>query len=430
MTMQQGGAAAVDPNTIAPDTGQPLTKVTTARFMIGFIVFGIMWMMSGTIGSSVLFPQRFEELWPGQGESILTAMNSIGIIFALLSSIICGSLSDRTRSRFGKRTPWVIGGGFVCGLAFWSTSSATTIPMIVASWSLLQIGLNAMLTPVTAMMSERIPACNRGLVSAFYGGGNTVGSSVGIMIGSHFLTDPVPGFMLGVIAWCLTGIMAIVIWPTERSSKDDEPREPLSLKTLFSVFQPPTKNCFDYYMAFAGRLFFYLGMWGVYSFQLYILQKYIGLSVKESGAVMTNMSLVIMVISLIASLTSGYISDKFARRKPIVAAATLLVAIGIAAPWLMKSVTGMYIFAGCYALGNGIYGAVDQALNIDVLPDKKNAGKDLGFLNIATNVGQICSPIIGSTIVGVTGSYFLVFPAALVFLVAGSVVIMFIKKVR
>ena len=430
MSAKKDGTLAVDPNTVAPDVGRPLSKLETGRFMIGFIVFGIMWMMSGTIGSSVLFPQRFEELWPGQGESILTTMNSVGIVFALLASIICGALSDRTRSRFGKRTPWVLVGGFICGAAFWSTSAATSIPVIVASWSVLQIGLNMMLTPVTAMMSERIPACNRALISAFYGGGATVGSSVGIMIGSHFLTNPIPGFLTGLVAWCLTGIIAIVIWPTEKSSKDEAPREKLSASTLFAVFQPPTKNCFDYYMAFAGRLFFYLGMWGVYSFQLYILQKYIGLSVEDSGAVMTSMSLVIMVISLATSIVSGYISDKFARRKPLVAAATLLVAAGIAAPWLMKSVAGMYIFAACYAFGNGIYGAVDQALNIDVLPDKENAGKDLGFLNIATNVGQICSPIIGSTIVGVTGSYFLVFPAALVCLVVGAVVILLIKNVK
>lgn len=46
-------AAAIDENAIAPDTGKPMTKTETWRFMIGFIIFGIMWMMSGTIGSNV-----------------------------------------------------------------------------------------------------------------------------------------------------------------------------------------------------------------------------------------------------------------------------------------------------------------------------------------------------------------------------------------
>lgn len=80
-------AAAIDENAIAPDTGKPMTKTETWRFMIGFIIFGIMWMMSGTIGSNVLFPERFNGLNIGQPEAILAAMNSVGSIFALFSQI-------------------------------------------------------------------------------------------------------------------------------------------------------------------------------------------------------------------------------------------------------------------------------------------------------------------------------------------------------
>ena len=39
-------------------------------------------MMSGTIGSTVPLPARFNTLGIGQGETILGTMNSIGIIFA------------------------------------------------------------------------------------------------------------------------------------------------------------------------------------------------------------------------------------------------------------------------------------------------------------------------------------------------------------
>lgn len=81
-------STAIDPNAIAPDTGRPMTKTETWRFMIGFIIFGIMWMMSGTIGSNVLFPERFNGLNIGQPEAILAAMNSVGSIFALFSNLV------------------------------------------------------------------------------------------------------------------------------------------------------------------------------------------------------------------------------------------------------------------------------------------------------------------------------------------------------
>lgn len=423
-------AAAVQPGAAGPAEAPAMPKSEYLRYIVGFFVFGAMWIMSGCVGSNVLFPQRFEEVWPGQGEVVLTTMNSVGIVFALISSVLCGGLSDRTRSRFGKRTPWIAVGGLICGVAFWLTASAGTVAGVAASWSLLQVGLNMMLTPATAIMSERIPFANRGTASAFYGAGCTVGTSVGVIIGSHFLTNPLPGYLFGAISYTLTGILMVFILPREESSLNSEVSEPLSLKVLFSVFQPPTKNCHDYYMAFAGRLFFYLGYWGIVNFQLYILQKYIGLSVEESGTVMSTMSLITMVLSLIVSIASGYISDKIGRRKPIVAVATLLVAVGIALPWLMRTAMSMYLYCVLYSIGYGIYASVDQALVIDVLPSKETAGKDLGFFNIATNVGQICSPILGSTIVTMTGSYFLVFPVAIVFLIAGAGVIMFIRKVN
>ena len=49
-------------------------------------------------------------------------MNSIGIIFALISNVIFGSLSDASHSRFGKRTPWIIIGGPIAGIGFYLTS--------------------------------------------------------------------------------------------------------------------------------------------------------------------------------------------------------------------------------------------------------------------------------------------------------------------
>ena len=37
-------------------------------------------------------------------------------------------------------------------------------------------------------------------------------------------------------------------------------------------------------------------------------------------------------------------------------------------PWIMPSVTGMYLYAGIAGFGYGVYSAIDQALNVDVLP--------------------------------------------------------------
>ena len=95
-----------------------------------------------------------------------------------------------------------------------------------------------------------------------------------------------------------------------------------------------------------------------------------------------------MVMSLVGSFISGPVSDLIGRRKVPVVVASVLFAIGIAMPWLIPSTLGMYLFAGIAGLGYAVYSAVDQALLVDVLPNKEEAGKDLGILNMGTTLGH------------------------------------------
>lgn len=108
----------------------------------------------------------------------------------------------------------------------------------------------------------------------------------------------------------------------------------------------------------------------ILNYQLYILESYIGQGKTAAAATISIMSIVTMVVGLVGSLSSGAISDAIGRRKlPVIVSSTLL-AIGYLLPWVMKSSFSMILFAGFAGLGYAVYGAVDQALNIDVLPDR------------------------------------------------------------
>lgn len=98
-------------------------------------------------------------------------------------------------------------------------------------------------------------------------------------------------------------------------------------------------------------------------------------------------------------------------------------------PWIMPSVTGMYLYAGIAGFGYGVYSAIDQALNVDVLPNKEEAGKDLGILNMATTLGQMCGPIVMSALV-VNLGYNFAFPTSIALAIIGCFFIMAIKKVK
>ncbi|GAA6124117.1 hypothetical protein BPY_22250 [Bifidobacterium psychraerophilum] len=414
---------------LAPDTGKPVSKLNLGRFGAGFIFFCIVFMMSGTIGSTVLLPARFNTLGIGQGETILGTMNSIGIIFALVSNVVFGALSDVSHNRFGKRTPWIIVGGPIAGIGFYLTSISPTLPAIVASWSLLQVGLNCMLAPCVAILSDRVPQKSRGTMSAFYGAGQIVGQSMGTIIGSAFIDSPRTGFLIGTTCWFLCGIGTVLLLPRELSAASDT-AERLSIKQIFAQFRPPTTGASDFYKALIGRLMLIFGYNMIVGYQLYVCMRYIGQSSEGAAATVSTMAVITMVVSLAVSLISGPLSDKIGKRKLPVFISSAIIAAGIAVPWLWPTKTAMLVYAAVMGLGYGIYMAVDQALNVDVLPNPDEAGKDLGILNLANTLGQVVAPIVVSSIVVATGGYFLVFPIAIAAVMVGAFVILLIKKAR
>lgn len=226
----------------------------------------------------------------------------------------------------------------------------------------------------------------------------------------------------------IAGIATVIVWPHERSAKS-LPSVTGGVKELLASFRPPLKGARDFWLAFTGRSLLIFSYYMILNYQLYILLSYIGQSETAAAATISVMSIVTMVVGLVGSLVSGSLSDKFGRRKLPVNIATLLMSIGFLLPWIMKSPFPMILFAGFSGLGYAVYGAVDQALNIDVLPNKNESGKDLGILNMATTLGQTVGPIVTSILVGF-GGYNLVFPTAVVFSALAMIFIQMIKSTK
>ncbi|MFT8648889.1 MAG: MFS transporter [Bifidobacterium psychraerophilum] len=439
MTLNEEMASSTRQQDLAPDTGLRMSRQTKIRFGIGFVLFSLLWMTAGSSGSQVLFPQRFTELGIGVPEVILGTMNSVGSVFALVANWLFGALSDMTRSRFGKRTPWIVAGGVVTAAGYLFTSYAPSVALIVAGWCVVQVGVNMMIAPAVAVLSDRIPESYRGTFSALYGGAAIVGQSLGTLIGAQFIESMRSGFIIGTVLFLITGITTVLVWPREGAAspavpqgegQHAEPSAKLTWRMVRDSFSPPRKDSRDYYLALVGRLALLIGWSMISTYQLYILQKYCGLSVGESAAVISSMSVISMIALIATTVISGPVSDKLGKRKLLVAIGAVVIAVGMAIPYFMPTATGMMLYAGIAGVGYGIYTAVDQALNIDVLPNKQEAGKDLGILNLANTVGQVLAPVLVSALVVETGNYGLIFPVAIATVLVGAVVIMLIKRVR
>ncbi|WP_243388901.1 MFS transporter [Bifidobacterium simiarum] len=400
------------------------------RYFAGFLMYSFLHGVAFSMIVSVLMPQHLKDIGLSNPTAMLGMISAGGSLISIFINVIVGSMSDRTRSRFGRRKPWIFCGAIIAGFSYWAIGNPQTGIGVGYAYWFAMIGNNMMIAPIVATLSDSIPQRSRATVSAAYGGGQVVGQSVGTLLGSFFIFQPIIGFIVGGLCMAAGGLIITVINPKDRSTAQEPKNEDPVWKVILETFRPPIKGAADFWKAFLCRTGLIVAYQMITSYQLYILQEHVGLTKADSAAAISVMSIITLVVSLLSTAVSGPISDKIGRRKPLVMFACGLYAVGIAMPWLFPSRMGMFLFAAIAGFGYGMYLAVDQALNVDVLPNPEEAGKDLGILNIATCAGQAIGSGITSWIVTVTAAYTLVFPTAIGIAIFAGVLVFTIKKTK
>ena len=104
---------------------------------------------------------RVAQIDPVNKEASLSWILGAGAIVAMLANPIAGLLSDRTTSRLGMRRPWLIG-GMALGLAGLYAVATGGLWMIGIGWCVAQLGFNALLAAIVAILPDQVPEAQRG----------------------------------------------------------------------------------------------------------------------------------------------------------------------------------------------------------------------------------------------------------------------------
>ncbi len=411
---------------------QKLTVTGKRKWVLLTSLFGnffvLLALYAGVI--SVLLPNHVAQIDPTNKASNLAIVMSTALLFTIFAQPIAGALSDRTRGKWGRRSPWILGGALLGGLSIFGISMMTTIAGISVFWLMSAVSLNCMNGPLATVVADRFRPENRGIASGFVGAGSTAGGTVGIIIAGYLawnLQLAYLVFALAIIACCF----AFVLLNREASSANIA-IEPFKWGSFFKSFWVSPRKHPDFCWAFSGRFAMFLGYQGVVTYQLYILQDYIGLNIEESNYAIGTISLITLVTLLFSGLLSGFLSDRLQRRKIFVFLSTVLMAISLCIPLFMPTLTGMYIYAAILGLGYGAYTSIDMALMTQVLPGGgKQAGKDMGILTIATVLPQTLSPILSAwLLIEFNNNYSALFIAAIICVFASSFFVLPIKSVK
>src|SRR3954467_7254228 len=124
-------------------------------FSLATVFFVLLALYCGVL--SVLLPNQIQGIDPANKARNLAIVFAITSVFSTTITPIAGALSDRTRSRFGRRTPWIVLGSVVGGTSLMISSQMQTLWTIIFFWVLAGASLNSMQAALTTIIADRFP---------------------------------------------------------------------------------------------------------------------------------------------------------------------------------------------------------------------------------------------------------------------------------
>lgn len=407
---------------------------------LGFAVGigALLWLAPFMGINSVLNPAKLSHII-GAGSKVnnfLALLGTLGALTSTITTIIIGALSDLTRSRWGRRTPWMLAGSVLTAavmVGLGMLNNKTQLGLFIILWCLLQTFINFVVAPLLAVIADQIAPRHRGLISSIYAAGFIVGQYGGPVVGGFFLSDVNPqlvnvGYYVLAAAMFLSGPVAALIIREESSLS--MPVNKINKNNFAQYFMFPVRNARDFYLALFGKMLVTITLTAFSVYQLFFLTHGMGLNNLTAGHYISLMGGATMVTALVFAPVSGPISDKLRTRKKPVFLASLLIAFGTLMPYLYGHPSSMIWYGVIAGIGSGIFFSVDQALNLEVLPNPENSAKDLGILNFANTGAQILGPVLGAVLFNFVGQQYLpVLPILAIIALAGGCLVMMIKSV-
>lgn len=387
--------------TPATDGRTTLTPVSGGFIAVyALAMFGI-WMAIN-LPASVTLALRIAEIDPEGKTTSYSIAAGVGTLTAVLANPFFGRLSDRTRSRFGRRRPWIAIGlvGTTIGAAVIGLSD--TFPMLLLGWVLMQAFVNAAIAATLAIVADRIPESQQGFVGSLSGAASAASLVVGIFFIQAFPESILAQIGLPVAVALVVGTALIAMF------KDDTPAaEPLpafGIKEFFGSFfiNPRREPEFTWLLL---ALFLMFASWGVVStYTVYLLQDMVAAPEDEINGAITLSYVIPGVVAFVLGPLGGWVGDRLGRRKPVLIFAALVGAAGMitiaTASSVVQFLVGVTLVSGVAA---GVMMGSYVAFGIAVMREKSAAARNLGVINIAITLPFSIIPFIAPVLLSIGG---------------------------
>jgi MFS family permease len=400
-------ASFTEPHTLSYERGAAMRRYMIL-YALAAIAGSAVW---GGVGG-VLLPLHVQQIEFAAKAGNLATIKAVAVAVTMVLQPLIGIASDRTRSRWGRRAPWLVAGSIATVAGLIAMQYSSSFAQLLAGWIVAQVGVTMIIGPLGATVADRMPAAQRGVMSAVAGIGLLVGFVVGTTVAGALFGRLHLGSYLVFAAAVLVFSLWFVLAARDRPSLSLQ-LQPTSVATHLLSCTYALRDA-DFRWVWIARVLMMFGYAAAATYTVYMLQSYIEPAQTAAQAAKTVSLLYLASLpgTFLGMAVTGRWSDRAMRRKPFVIGASFLLAASMLVPFAWPTLAALYVQFVVGGVAFGTFLAVDQALLIDVLPNTSAAGRDLGMGQFAANLGSMLGPVLAGGVLSATGGYHMVWLAS------------------
>lgn len=336
-------------------------------------------------GAAGLYLTRYPEV-PVWLVGLLAQERSLAGAFA---QPIVGAMSDRTRTRMGRRKPY-----FIAGVALTAASLLylSGFPPLVPMLMVLSINaffLNVAVDPYTALLADIVPPGQRGRVGTVLAVFNMLGQIAATLL-AIFLWDRSPQLVFVLVAAILVVSFTITTIGVREPDSPPAPTEKVKIDVGKYVSGLLAQRELTKYVLAASV--FWLGTGGVIPYLTRFAVNELGTTEGDSF----QLFLPALLGTIVGAIPAGYLADRLGK-KPVLAVGMVAFAVIALIGSQVQSVPQALVVMAFIGLANGVWTALNVPLLIDlVIPERaaEMTGIGSGVWSLAQPIGAVIAGIL------------------------------------
>lgn len=361
----------------------------------------------------LVLPQLAERVAPAAMlATAYSALRVVGLLVAIVVQPIGGVLSDRARTRFGRRKPFILLGTlgslvFLAAMLF-ATLSVGSYLLLLLAYIGLQVTANIATGANHGLIPDRVPEKRRSVAAGTKSLLEVIASIIASLLIAILLSHGqwLEAFIsMGVLLVLAT----VVIWLAvreESSSFTPTEQARVSWRDLFTLDRRRDQS-FIWWLV--SRFFMMLGIYPLSTYALLFVKKVMP-EVEPNTVAGSLLALNAVLIALTAQ-PAGIIALRVGLKRMVLIAGALNV-LGVflmlfAHGTVLFTVAGyavrdMLLLVSPVGIGYGIFLTTNWALGIELSP-KDACGKYLGLSNLGTAGAGLVAALLGGPIIDTVG---------------------------